>query len=106
MLMTTSGTSCIFSKVCLVVLFLSLREGEKITIGGLIENRLKKLNGDKFTLPFASMLLTKAMGRGAMAYCRKFCACWVVISCRLISIFSPQRMRVNRAFAEFIYREI
>src|SRR4051794_3845939 len=74
-LITTSGTSFTFSKVCLVVLFLTLRDGEKITTGGLIENKLKKLNGDKFTLPLASILLTNAMGLGAMAYCKKFCAC-------------------------------
>src|SRR5262245_78384 len=42
--MATSGTSKTFSSVCLVVLLRILRDGEKITIGGWEENRLKKLN--------------------------------------------------------------
>lgn len=96
MLMTTSGTSFTFSSVCLVVLLRTRRDGEKITTGGLVENKLKKENGDKFTLPLASILLTNAMGRGAMAYCKKWCACCVVISFRLIRMFSPDFHRGER----------
>src|SRR5687767_41077 len=50
-LITTSGTSFTFCKVCFVVLSRTLRAGEKITIGGLEENKLKKLKGLKFTFP-------------------------------------------------------
>jgi hypothetical protein len=39
-------------------------------IGGLRENRLKKLNGLRFTWPSLLMVLAKQMGLGAMACCR------------------------------------
>ena len=41
--------------------------GEKIAIGGLALNTLKKLNGLKFGLPDASTVLVKAIGRGPTA---------------------------------------
>ena len=66
MLMATSGTSSKFSKVCLVVLFLILRTGEKTTMGGLDEKRLKKLKGLRFTFPFLSIVEAKHIGRGAI----------------------------------------
>ena len=43
-----------------------------MTIAGLYENRLKKLNGLKLTLPAAFMVLAKAIGLGAIAYCSQF----------------------------------
>ena len=48
----------------------TLLEGEKITIGGLDENKLKKLNGLKFTFPALSMVEAKHIGRGATTCCR------------------------------------
>ena len=54
----------------LVVLSLPLREGENITIGGLIEKILKKLKGLRLMLPFLSIVLAKQIGRGATADCR------------------------------------
>jgi len=53
--------------VCLFVPSLPLRAGEKIAMGGLDENTLKKLNGARFGLPSLSMVLAKAMGRGPIA---------------------------------------
>jgi hypothetical protein len=76
--MTHSGTCLIFSSVCLVVLSLTLLDGEKIQMGGFILNKLKKLNGLKFTFPSKSMVDAKHMGLGAIAYCKYFC-----ISCGL-----------------------
>ena len=58
----------------MVVLSLALRDGEKTMMAGLVLNKLKKLNGLRFTLPFLSIVLAKQMGRGAIACCRKFCA--------------------------------
>lgn len=40
------------------------RAGEKIKIGGLALNTLKKLKGAKFGFPFSSMVDAKAIGRG------------------------------------------
>jgi hypothetical protein len=54
----------------LVVLSLTLRDGEKITIGGLEENMLKKLKGLRFTFPSLSMVEAKHTGRGAITCCR------------------------------------
>src|ERR1700730_2113881 len=73
MLITHSGTSSTFSSVCLMVLLRTRREGEKITMGGVEENRLKKLKGLRFTFPALSIVLAKQIGRGAMAYCRYWC---------------------------------
>jgi hypothetical protein len=53
-----------------VELSLPLLEGEKMTIGGLIENKLKKLKGLKLIFPALSMVLAKQIGLGAMACCR------------------------------------
>jgi len=53
--------------VCLVELSRTRRAGEKIMIGGLALKTLKKLKGDKFTLPSPSTVLAKQMGRGATA---------------------------------------
>jgi hypothetical protein len=36
-------------------------------VGGTELTTLKKLNGARFGFPFASIVLTKAIGRGAMA---------------------------------------
>jgi hypothetical protein len=68
--MTTSGTSSTFCKVCFVLLSLTLLEGEKITMGGLDENILKKLNGLRFTFPFLLIVEAKQIGRGAITCCR------------------------------------
>lgn len=65
--MATSGTSSTFSSVCFVVLFRTLRAGEKMTTGGLVLNKLKKLNGLRFTFPLLLMVDAKQIGRGAMA---------------------------------------
>ena len=48
-----------------MVLSRNLREGEKITIGGLVENTLKKLNGLRLILPALLMVAAKHIGRGA-----------------------------------------
>ncbi|MNL31110.1 hypothetical protein D3C87_1528810 [compost metagenome] len=69
MLITHSFTSRIFSKVCFVVLSRTLLAGEKTHKGGLVLNILKKLKGLRLMFPFASMVVAKQMGRGAMAYC-------------------------------------
>jgi hypothetical protein len=50
-----------------VVLFRILLAGEKITIGGLVLNKLKKLKGLRFTFPFKSIVEAKQMGLGAIA---------------------------------------
>jgi hypothetical protein len=42
-------------------------------MGGLAENKLKKLNGLRFTLPALSIVEANAIGRGAIACCRKYC---------------------------------
>ena len=65
--MTTSFVTKTFSNVCFVVLSLTLLAGENIIIGGLEPNTLKKLKGDKFGFPFASIVLANAIGRGATA---------------------------------------
>jgi hypothetical protein len=54
----------------LVVLSLTLLAGEKTTMGGLEENKLKKLNGLRFTCPALSMVEAKQIGRGAITCCR------------------------------------
>jgi hypothetical protein len=56
-----------FSKVCFMLLFLTLRAGEKTNVTGLEPNTLKKLKGDKFMFPFLSTVLAKQMGLGATA---------------------------------------
>jgi len=53
--------------VFLVSPVLPLRAGEKIRIGGLALNTLKKLNGAKFKFPSLSMVLAKAIGLGPTA---------------------------------------
>ena len=50
-----------------MVLFLPLRAGEKINIGGLALNTLKKLKGAKFGTPFSSIVEANAIGRGPIA---------------------------------------
>jgi hypothetical protein len=52
------------------VLSLTLLDGEKITIGGLEENMLKKLNGLRFTFPSLSIVEAKQIGLGAITCCR------------------------------------
>jgi hypothetical protein len=67
MLITTSGMSNTFCKVCLVELSLTLLAGEKTAMGGFDETKLKKLYGLKLTIPCESMVDAKQMGRGAIA---------------------------------------
>ena len=55
------------SKVCFVLLALTLLAGEKIIIGGFAPKTLKKLKGDKFGTPFSLIVLAKAIGLGATA---------------------------------------
>ena len=43
------------------------RAGEKIKIGGLALNTLKKLKGERFGFPASSMVEARAIGRGATA---------------------------------------
>ena len=65
--MTHSLVSLTFSNVCFELLSLTLVAGEKIKIGGLIENALKKEKGAKFYIPFAFIVLTRAIGLGVTA---------------------------------------
>jgi len=51
----------------------TLLAGEKISIGGFVLKILKKLKGDTFGFPCISTVLASAMGRGAIALCKKFC---------------------------------
>jgi hypothetical protein len=51
--------------VSFVELSVTLLLEEKTTIGGLDENALKKLYGARFSIPFSSKVLTKAIGLGA-----------------------------------------
>ena len=53
----------------------TLLAGEKIRIGGLELNKLKKLNGERFTFPFLSMVEASAIGLGATAVCKIICTC-------------------------------
>jgi hypothetical protein len=50
-----------------VVLSRTLLAGEKMTMGGVVEKRLKKLKGLRFTFPALSMVEAKQIGRGAIA---------------------------------------
>ena len=43
------------------------RDGEKMSMGGLLLNMLKKLNGLRFTFPSLSIVLAKEIGRGMTA---------------------------------------
>jgi hypothetical protein len=56
-----------FSKVCFIVLSLTLRAGETINRVGFEPKTLKKLNGLKLGLPSWSIVLAKQIGLGAMA---------------------------------------
>ena len=49
----------------------ALFAGEKIRIGGLELKILKKENGLKFGVPFSSIVLTNATGRGTIADVKK-----------------------------------
>ena len=71
--MTTSGCTLTLLYVSLVVFDLPLRAGEKIKIGGLALNTLKKLNGAKFGLPSKSMVDAKAIGLGPMELNKYWC---------------------------------
>jgi hypothetical protein len=53
-----------------VVLSLTRLDGEKMTMGGLDENKLKKLKGLRLIFPFLSIVLAKQIGRGATTCCR------------------------------------
>jgi hypothetical protein len=55
----------------LVVLVIPLLAGEKMAMGGLVLNKLKKLKGLRFGFPFLSIVLTNATGRGATT-CDKY----------------------------------
>jgi hypothetical protein len=54
---------------------------EKMTMGGLLLNALKKLYGARFGTPSVLMVLAKAIGRGATAesiyWCKSLVAIWV-----------------------------
>jgi hypothetical protein len=69
------------------VLSLTLLAGEKTTIGGVDENKLKKLNGLRFTFPSLSIVDAKQIGLGAMACCNQFCLIGGVKSFKSIIIF-------------------
>ena len=58
-----------------MVLSRTLRAGEKTTIGGFEENKLKKEKGLRFTCPSLLMVEAKQMGRGAMACWSQFWRC-------------------------------
>src|SRR5690606_30987308 len=73
MLITTSLVSITFCNVCLVVLLRTLRAGEKIKMGGLELNKLKKLKGDKLAWPSLLTVLANAIGLGPMAFCKYSC---------------------------------
>jgi hypothetical protein len=49
----------------------ALFAGEKTRIGGLELKTLKKENGLRFGVPFSSMVLTNATGRGTIAEVKK-----------------------------------
>jgi len=53
-----------------VVLSRTLREGEKISIGGFELKRLKKLNGDRLGTLLPSIVLASAMGLGPTELCK------------------------------------
>jgi len=63
------------SKVCLVVLSLPRLDGEKMSVVGLIPKALKKLKGARFGFPLLSIVLAKAIGRGAIDPRRNLCNC-------------------------------
>src|SRR5258708_34710405 len=102
MFITTSGTSFTFCQVCLVVLFLILLPGEKITIGGVVENKLKKLKGLRLIFPSLSIVEAKQMGLGAIACCSQFClstgfrsfksTIMIQISAKLHSLIQPNNL--------------
>ena len=64
---TTSPVTFAFSRVCFVVLSLTLLAGEKIKIGGFALKTLKKLKGDRFGTPSTLIVLASAIGLGATA---------------------------------------
>src|SRR5580658_3350049 len=76
MFTTHSANSNTFPCVFFVCSVLPERAGEKISVGGLEPNTLKKLNGARLILPALSMVLTKAMGRGATALNKYSCNLW------------------------------
>jgi hypothetical protein len=80
MFITHSGTSKTFFKVSFAAPVLPLYAGEKIAIGGLEENILKKLKGATLGSPFALIVLAKQIGRGAIAFCKYFCKTGMVNS--------------------------
>src|SRR5918993_5880303 len=91
MLITTSGTSRMFCKVCFVLPSLRRLTGEKIITGGFEENKLKKLNGLRLTFPALSIVDAKQTGRGATTCCKKYCFSAGLSSCRSnVIIFSFQ----------------
>jgi hypothetical protein len=53
-----------------VVLSRTRLEGEKTTIGGLVENKLKKLKGLRLTDPDLSIVEAKQIGRGPIRCCK------------------------------------
>src|ERR1700744_5493795 len=104
MLTTHSPRSYNFSSVCLVVLSRILRAGEKTTIGGSALNRLKKLKGLRFTLPYLSWVDTSATGRGAIANCRSCCrrATSVVLGSSIIwQVFFVQGWTIRMVRRQF-----
>jgi hypothetical protein len=59
--------------VCFVELSRTLLAGEKIKIGGLVLNKLKKLNGERFGWPPLEIVLAKAIGLGATELDKSLC---------------------------------
>jgi hypothetical protein len=57
-------------KVCFIELSRTRLEGEKIRIGGLALNTLKKLKGDKLGFPLVSTVLANAIGLGPTELCK------------------------------------
>jgi hypothetical protein len=90
-----------------VVLSRTLLAGEKTTIGGFDENKLKKLKGLRFTCPFLSIVETKAMGLGATACC-SHCCFWAgesVFKSSVIKYFfgAEKEEKKNNAELKIIY---
>ena len=70
--------------------------GEKTTIGGLEENKLKNENGLRFTFPALSIVEARQIGRGAMACCSQFWRCIGGSVFNSIFIFTAEEMRAQR----------
>src|SRR5690606_242049 len=88
--MTTSPVAFTFSSVCLMVLSLTLLEGENMRVAGLLPKTLKKLKGDKLGCPSALTVLAKQIGLGATLPNKYPCRAAVLISPGMIFICQIQ----------------